>query len=552
MKPNIYAAITVALVACSDPAVVPGPRFANAPAVKEVSDRRNIPEPKARDTRPQLYMFDGSFTRPLTHPFELEKKRRALGVNSLDEVPDSSWFTNRIGVRDVTLEEMRSGPNVIGNPEAHVPWKVIRKKSSGEAAGLLIRDARGEEFIIKFDRVGNHEMESAAQIIAGRLLWACGYNVTDDYIARVRVGDLVVGEDAYTANHVERHPFREGDLMEMLEEVEHEPDGRLRVMASHIVPGKILGGHSNEGRRADDPNDVIPHERRRDLRGTRAIFAWLDHMDLKQDNTLDVWAEDPAAPGTHYVKHYFLDYGKALGVMPYGNHDARRGFEYAFDIAPTWGSLVTFGLWSRPYEARTLPAYRGIGMYDARTYDPAHWRAQTPSYLPVLNADRVDWFWGAKIVMRFTKEQLRAAVEAGQLTDPAAANYLVDTLVARQRATAEYAFSRVSPLDNFFMQANGSLCFDDLVRTYGLSDRETHYRFRTYSRSTRPLGVERDIKAASMARVCTRPLELSSARDGYTIVRLDTRRGETAHAVFVHVAREPVEGRWNVIGIWRE
>jgi hypothetical protein len=28
---------------------------------------------------------------------------RALNVNTLDEVPDSSWFTNRIGVRDMPI-----------------------------------------------------------------------------------------------------------------------------------------------------------------------------------------------------------------------------------------------------------------------------------------------------------------------------------------------------------------------------------------------------------------------------------------------------------------
>ena len=551
MKPTIYSVL--ALVACSDPAVVPGPRFANAPPVTAVADRRNTPEPRTHETRVQLYMFDGSVTRPLTHPFEIEQRKRALGVNSLDEVPDSSWLTNRIGVRDLSLDEIRTGPNTIGNPELHVPWQVIRKKGSGDAPGLVIRDARGEEFIIKFDRKTNGEMESATQLIVGHLLWACGYNVADDYISRVRIGDLVVGPDTYVANDLgHKHPFREADLKEMLADVMHEPDGRLRVMASHIIPGKALGGHTNEGRRRDDPNDVIPHERRRDLRGSRAFFAWLDHPDVKENNTLDVWVEDPSMPGRHYVKHYLLDFGKALGVMAYANHDLRRGVEYAADFAPSWGSLVTFGLWSRPYESRELPPYDGLGLYDVANYDPARWRPQTPSYVPLLAADRVDWFWGAKILMRFTKEQLRAAVETGQLTDPRAATYLVDMLVARQRATAQYAFSRVSPLDNFAIQPTGSLCFDDLVRTYGLSDRETHYRFRTYSRQARPLGPERDIKASSMARVCTRPLELSSARDGYTIVRLDTRRGETAHAVFVHVAREPIEGRWNVIGIWRE
>ena len=32
-------------------------------------------------------------------------------MNTLDEVPDSSWFTNRIGVRDLPLTEIARGPN---------------------------------------------------------------------------------------------------------------------------------------------------------------------------------------------------------------------------------------------------------------------------------------------------------------------------------------------------------------------------------------------------------------------------------------------------------
>src|SRR5688572_30773547 len=35
----------------------------------------------------------------------------AVNVNTVDEVPDSSWFTNRIGVRDVPLAEIARGPN---------------------------------------------------------------------------------------------------------------------------------------------------------------------------------------------------------------------------------------------------------------------------------------------------------------------------------------------------------------------------------------------------------------------------------------------------------
>src|SRR6187200_3310436 len=34
----------------------------------------------------------------------------AKDVNTIDEVPDSSWFTNRIGSRPMTIDELRRGP----------------------------------------------------------------------------------------------------------------------------------------------------------------------------------------------------------------------------------------------------------------------------------------------------------------------------------------------------------------------------------------------------------------------------------------------------------
>src|SRR5262245_38302976 len=35
----------------------------------------------------------------------------ALNVNTLGEVPDSSWFTNRIGRYEMTVDEVLRGPN---------------------------------------------------------------------------------------------------------------------------------------------------------------------------------------------------------------------------------------------------------------------------------------------------------------------------------------------------------------------------------------------------------------------------------------------------------
>ena len=39
-------------------------------------------------------------------PGDLTPNVRAQNVNTIDEVPDSGWFTNRIGTRTVTAEEL--------------------------------------------------------------------------------------------------------------------------------------------------------------------------------------------------------------------------------------------------------------------------------------------------------------------------------------------------------------------------------------------------------------------------------------------------------------
>ena len=38
---------------------------------------------------------------------------RALNVNTVDEVPDSSWFTNRIGRREMTVADVAKGPDQV-------------------------------------------------------------------------------------------------------------------------------------------------------------------------------------------------------------------------------------------------------------------------------------------------------------------------------------------------------------------------------------------------------------------------------------------------------
>ena len=74
--------------------------------------------------------------RPLSHAFLFEPVGEARNVSSLDEVPDSSWFTNRT----VAPADLDRGPCPDSGP---VPPLVIKSsKGAGVTPGFVVKDAR--------------------------------------------------------------------------------------------------------------------------------------------------------------------------------------------------------------------------------------------------------------------------------------------------------------------------------------------------------------------------------------------------------------------------
>src|SRR5215213_6016155 len=53
---------------------------------------------------------------------------RAVNPNTLDEVPDSAWFTNRIGRRAMSIEEIVRGPNELDITNVD-GWPIVQEKS---------------------------------------------------------------------------------------------------------------------------------------------------------------------------------------------------------------------------------------------------------------------------------------------------------------------------------------------------------------------------------------------------------------------------------------
>ena len=75
----------------------------------------------------------------------------------------------------------------------------------------------------------------------------------------------------------------------ILENVARNPDGTYRVVAGRLLPGKILGGYQYAGTRPDDPNDLVPHQHRREL---QALRVCVDEPHRPQGRELDRHAGD--------------------------------------------------------------------------------------------------------------------------------------------------------------------------------------------------------------------------------------------------------------------
>ncbi len=124
---------------------------------------------------------------------------RAVNVNTLDEVPDSTWFTNRIGRRAMSIDEIVRGPNAAEPPDIE-GWPVVEGKSSGITPGYRVVAPDGRLYQVKFDPPSNPEMASSAEVIGAAFYHALGYNVVQGYVVDVDPAKIVIAPTATTVD----------------------------------------------------------------------------------------------------------------------------------------------------------------------------------------------------------------------------------------------------------------------------------------------------------------------------------------------------------------
>lgn len=552
MKRLLFACVT-ALAGCASASPIGALRFVNQPPVTRVSDRADVPSPPpAPIRRPHLDDLDAFYVRALTRAMDVRDPHRARDVNAMDELPDSTWFENRIGARPLSADELRRGPGDADGPQAHLPWTVTGARTGGSLS-LSIRDASGRAYTLLFDRPGYPELETAADVIAQRIFWACGWNVPDDRIVTVRRGQLTVGDGAAVADgRGHRRPLSRAVLDQLLGELFLDPAAPLRAVARRGPDGIDLGGWAGEGVRAGDPNDIIDHEDRRSVRGLGVVAAWVGHVDLGEATTRDLWVADAADPARHYVAHYLWDFRTALGAGAYVDRRPDTGFARSTDLSVAAGSLLSLGTWWRPWEGIRRADRPGVGLFEADRFDPSRFTTRTP-YPAVDDADRFDGFWAARLVARFTPAQLQAIVEAGGYSHADSTAYVVSTLLARQQRIARYWFNQVAPLDRLQLAQPGRLCFDDLLLTHQLGSRAaTRYQVELFDYRGRPTGWTAWATAAPGGRTCVSGLRPGPTRGGYVIARITVWRGKrTLPPLEAHLADDPATGRLRVIGLRR-
>ena len=439
--------------------------------------------PATIELREAEHVLKASVGGELGHAFSLRRwvgaQHEALNITRFDDVVSSAWFEHRNGRRRMTPEEVARAATTVG-PDTSRNLTLIAGKWAGISPGFTVRDASGTTFLFKFDPKGNLRLASAAGVISSRLFHAAGYHTPEDFIVVFDSAKLELDPQAMLDTDAGKRLMTQDDIAAVLSLTDTLPDGRFLALASKIVPGRPLGPFLFSGVRKDDANDYYYHDYRRELRGLYVVASWLNHVDMRFANTLDVFIDPPG-----YVRHYLIDFAATLGSGTIRSHNPREGSEYNFDLWATIGRLLTLGFLEKGWEDRQFEEFHpAVGWLHVEEFQPGKWKANWPN--PTFNKRTArDNYWGAKLVGAFTDDQIAAAVSAGQLPTRAA-DILTRILIRRRDKVVAHWYGKVAPIENPHAELvptendpTLAVSFDDLGLQAGVWDPgETRYLWR--------------------------------------------------------------------------
>lgn len=399
----------------------------DAPLVTRVPDDRPIAAPEASGWNEIENFIDDHWRWPLADLLSGRGATQAEDLNALDEVPLSSWFLGE--------EAQPAAADWTGA----APLQVEEARVAGDEPYLIIRDARGARFLCLLDQARRPREQTAAALIASRLLGAAGYPVFPGAIATIARGDLALAPEARAAGEFGGGGRLEAAVLDRLWGAEPR-----RVALFALPAGTRLGGFRERGTRADDPNDLIEHQQRRSLRGLAPLCAWLGFDRIDEAHTLDIHLDEG-----RFVRHHLARLGSTLGVLAPRSTNGRASGARSAAVAGAQGA-PTFGL---------------------QGFDPLAWQPRRP-FAPFEALGWGDLLWGVKQLLSVTPKEIEQAVQAAQLEDPGQARWLTGTLIERRERVAAAWLERINGAVDFRVQERApgrwQLVCADLAARHGL------------------------------------------------------------------------------------
>ena len=194
MKPfNLCLWVTLAIGLLSVSGFAQGSRFRSDDPLAVDPDQLPIPQPEEIELSQTLDVLANTFA---LRPPKDAPIPGAENTNTLGEVPNSSWFTNRMSRRVMTIEELVRGPNQLDGPDRSEPWVIIDLKTEGITPGFTIRDGKDEVYFVKFDPPKYPQLATSAEVISTKFFYAFGYNVAENYLSFIQRQDLRISPDA--------------------------------------------------------------------------------------------------------------------------------------------------------------------------------------------------------------------------------------------------------------------------------------------------------------------------------------------------------------------
>jgi hypothetical protein len=491
---------------------------ARAPFTKDIDLRSfsascrvepNKKDPKHVACAPEVYVsplawdgLDNSVFRPISGVFAVRAASEAANVNSLDEVPDSAWFTNRIGARPLDVAELSRGAcepqAILEDPTGVGVWLVDEGKLNGSTAGFRVNIPGKGKYLFKSDHgTGpnpNPERPSAASVIGAAVYNAVGFFTSCEQIVYFDPSALKLVKGLKSADNTGVvRDFDQSALDNVLKGASRRGT-RVRMQASAWLPGHLLGPFRYEGTRSDDANDRIAHEDRRELRGGRLLAAWLDHFDAREQNSMDTWIADrkeatDSSPG--YVRHYYLDMSDCLGSeWDWDGISRRLGRSYLLDYGDIAFDFATLGLPLRTWETiERTPGREQFGYFNVADFDAEGWKNEYPNASFSRMTER-DGAWMARILAHFTPELVLALAKLGEFSDPGDTAFIAATLEGRLERILERYLTRLSPIADLHIEEHSLLCGVDLAEQRRVRDPKS-FRYQARLANGTPLRVTR-------------------------------------------------------------